>query len=63
MGEIIVDPTGEPNDGPFLSVHLDLSMILGLADGHGILIDRNASTQEIQVTRLSSDTKYSAWRR
>jgi hypothetical protein len=59
IGEVILDPTGEPNDTPFLSAHINVSALLGKA-GPGILLDRSADGLEIGVLRVDDDQLYSA---
>ena len=59
IGEIILDPTGEPNDNPFLSAHMNISSLVGDA-GTGILLDRSADGGNIEVLPVNDDTVYSA---
>lgn len=59
IGEVILDPTGEPNDTPFLSAHINVSALLGKS-GPGILLDRSSSGQDIEVLRIDEDKVYSA---
>ncbi len=47
IGEIVIDPTGDPLQGPFLSMHLP-----------GILIDRNPDTDDIKIFPVKNDTPY-----
>ncbi|HEY0842091.1 hypothetical protein [Methylotenera sp.] len=59
IGEVILDPTGEPNDTPFLSAHINVTALLGKA-GPGILVDRSSSGEAIEVLRVDDDTVYPA---
>lgn len=59
IGEVILDPTGEPNDNPFLSAHLNISALLGEV-GLGILLDRSADGAKIEVIPVNDDAVYSA---
>lgn len=58
IGEVILDPTGEPNDNPFLSAHLNISALVGEA-GPGILLDRSSDGSQIEVLRIDDDMVYS----
>lgn len=60
VGEIIIDPTGEPNDAPFLSIHLNISCIMGLPSAQGVIFDRAADSKDIRAIPISGDTLYSA---
>lgn len=63
VGEILIDPTGEPNDAPFLSIHLNISAIAPIASGvgvSGVIIDREADGQLIKYIPLQTDTCYSS---
>jgi len=56
----LVDPTGDPNDGPFLSIHLNMNAFY--VDDfmeRGILVDRDPNTGDIELRGLSSDVPYS----
>ncbi|MFA5825498.1 MAG: C39 family peptidase [Gallionellaceae bacterium] len=61
VGEVLIDPTGEPNDGPFLSVHLNISAIYTAHTGtpQGVIIDRSADGAEITYIPINVDTCYS----
>ena len=53
IGEILVDPTGDPNDGHFLSIHLNMTPF-SVDDfmGRGILVDRDPNTGDIEFRGL-----------
>lgn len=59
IGEVILDPTGEPNDTPFLSAHINVSALLGKT-GPGILFDRSSDGHGIEVLRIDDDKIYPA---
>lgn len=59
VGEVILDPTGEPDDIPFLSAHINISAIIG-AQGAGILLDRSSDGLKIEANRLDDDRVYPA---
>ncbi len=44
IGEVIIDPTGEPTQAPFLSIHTP-----------GILIDRDPDTEKIRLVPVQDD--------
>ncbi|OGI58852.1 MAG: hypothetical protein A2V58_01685 [Candidatus Muproteobacteria bacterium RBG_19FT_COMBO_61_10] len=44
IGEVIIDPTGEPTQAPFLSIHTP-----------GILIDRDPDSEKIRLIPLHDD--------
>jgi len=48
IGEVLIDPTGEPTQAPFLSIHLP-----------GILIDRDPTSGRIDVHPIPDDGPYS----
>lgn len=60
VGELIIDPTGEPNDAPFLSIHLNISAIVESANDQGVVFDRDANSQTIRAIPVQGDTSYSA---
>lgn len=58
IGEIIMDATGDPNDAPFLSVHINLKE-LGVGP-IGILIDRDpVNGNNIKIIPVINDEIYS----
>lgn len=59
VGEVILDPTGEPDDIPFLSAHINLSAIKGVS-GAGICIDRSGDGTQIEAIPIEHDNTYSA---
>jgi hypothetical protein len=59
VGEILIDPTGDPNDAPFLSVHLNISAIVNNSNNMGIIVDRLADTKEINIIPIPRDAIYS----
>lgn len=59
VGEVLIDPTGEPNDGPFLSIHLNISAITSYGGNQGVIIDRSADGAEITYLPIDADTCYS----
>lgn len=55
LGEIIIDPASEPEEGHFLSIHLTPSLLPAADADHGkfgVIIDRDAFTGEIRSTRI-----------
>ncbi|MES1980967.1 MAG: hypothetical protein V4443_00695 [Pseudomonadota bacterium] len=66
VGEFIIDPTGDFNDAPFLSIHLNISAILTFpagipapfTDNSGVIIDRAANGSSIKYILLNGDTAY-----
>jgi hypothetical protein len=48
IGEVIIDPTGEPTQAPFLSIHTP-----------GILVDRDPDSGKIRLIPLQNDATYS----
>lgn len=48
VGEVLVDPTGDPAQAPFLSIHLP-----------DVLINRDPNTGKIEATRVADDKPYS----
>lgn len=60
VGEIILDPTGDPSDPPFLSVHLSTAALFGLP--HGLIWDRDQNG-EMQVIPVADDNPYDRFHR
>lgn len=48
VGEVIIDPTGEPTQAPFLTIHFP-----------EMLVDRNPNTREITLVPIIGDKPYS----
>lgn len=63
VGEIITDPTGEPNDCPFLSIHVNASALLNQQNQGGVVIDREANGKKIKLIPIQNDTPYSSLNR
>lgn len=59
VGEVLVDPTGDPNDGPFLCAHANLSALTKDGTTRGILIDRSYEGA-IRVVRIEDEASYPA---
>jgi hypothetical protein len=60
VGEILIDPTGEPNDAPFLSIHLNISAIVSApGNNSGVILDRAADAKQIKIIPIPQDTVYS----
>ena len=47
VGEIVLDPTTEPTQGPFLSIHIP-----------DVFIDRDPNSEEIRIMPLFNDAAY-----
>jgi hypothetical protein len=54
LGEIVLDPTAEPEDGAFLTVHLGAELLPAPSAGDGVVIDRDGQTGKIDAFRLPS---------
>lgn len=51
LGEILLDPTVEPNEGHFLSIHLVPELLeasIGSVGGAGVIVDRDAFSGDIR---------------
>lgn len=48
VGEIILDPASEPEDGHFLSIHLSAELLPDTGSGKGVMLDRDAFNGEIR---------------
>lgn len=59
LGEIVLDPTGDAREGPFLAIHLNASWTL-LAKKSGVLIDRDVDSGEITIQAIPNDFAYAA---
>lgn len=59
VGEVILDPTGEPDDIPFLSAHINLAAIQGEV-GAGICFDRSSDGKKIEAMPIENDATYPA---
>lgn len=55
VGEIILDPTGDPSDSPFLAVHLNTQVIFGTTCG--VIWDRSQDG-EMKIIAVADDTPY-----
>lgn len=53
LGEILLDPASEPEDGAFLSIHLS-AKLLPPQFGTGVIINRDALTGEISAQPVSA---------
>jgi len=62
LGEIVLDPTGDGRDSPFLTIHIN-SAWTKAPDGSGLLIDRDIISQKIDVVKIQSDSRYMAYTR
>ena len=49
VGEILLDPASEPEDGHFLSIHLGSDLLPHAKAATGVIIDRNAFDGEIRA--------------
>lgn len=47
VGEVLLDPTSEPDDAHFLAIHLGRDLIGNINDSKGIVIDRNPFNGDI----------------
>lgn len=55
VGELIIDPTGDPSDLPFLAIHLNTKVLFG--SKASLLVDQNQSG-EIELIPLPDDPQY-----
>lgn len=55
IGEILLDPSSEAEDGHFLSIHLGADLFPNKKDGNGIMIDRDAFNGEITAYKVSGN--------
>ncbi len=58
-GEIVIDPTGDPNDVPLLSAHINIAALTGRNKGEGIIFDQNYLSQKLEIIPLDDDDLYS----
>lgn len=52
IGEIVLDPASEPDDGAFLSIHINADLIPG---NKGVIIDRDAFSGEMAAIPIEDD--------
>lgn len=52
IGEILLDPASEPDDGAFLSIHLHADLIPG---DKGVIIDRDAFKGDVSAIPINKD--------
>ena len=55
IGEILLDPSSEPEDGCFLSIHLGEDLLPQEDDGIGVVIDRDAFNGEIEAFQVTGN--------
>lgn len=58
LGEILLDPSAEPADCPFLTIHLRPALLGTNDHDAGALIDRDAFSGEIETKLVPNDTAY-----
>lgn len=55
VGEIIVDPTGDPYDSPFLAIHLNTQILF--KQPHGVVWDRDQEGK-MKIIAIANDAPY-----
>jgi len=55
LGEIILDPSSEPEDGCFLTVHLGNDLLPQAQGGKGVIIDRDAFEGDIEAFQVTGN--------
>lgn len=60
IAEVLIDPTGDPTEAPFLAIHLNCRE-LGQS-GNGVVVDRDPDTRAMQVLPIPGDVVYGSFR-
>lgn len=58
LGEILLDPSSEPEDGHFLTIHIEGVLLSKEEQGKGVIIDRDAFDETISASPVTGN-KYS----
>lgn len=58
LGEILLDPSSEPEDGHFLTIHIEGALLTKDEEGRGVIIDRDAFDETISASPVAGN-KYS----